>query len=173
MTVTKTQDAKAKDAFRSIGEAAAELELQPHILRYWESKFPTLINPVKRPDGRRLFGADDIAALEAVKILVHGNGLTLKGARALLNEQGVEAVLNGEAVIASPPPKPVSAASKRFAKPAKSPARALQQSVEHAFSAAGEVNRLNADCVKRLESVLAEMSDVKARLDAVRLKKAA
>jgi hypothetical protein len=42
---------KSADAFRTIGEAAAELGLKTHVLRFWETKFENL-RPMKRPDGR-------------------------------------------------------------------------------------------------------------------------
>ena len=34
---------KSADAYRSIGEAAEELGLQPHVLRYWETKFAKFV----------------------------------------------------------------------------------------------------------------------------------
>jgi hypothetical protein len=43
---------KSSDAFRTIGEAAAELGLKTHVLRFWETKFDDL-KPMKRADGRR------------------------------------------------------------------------------------------------------------------------
>ena len=89
MTATRNRIEKSSTAFRSIGEAAAELGLETHVLRYWESKFPRDVKPVKRSDGRRLFRPQDIDALRAIQILVHERGLTLKGAKSLLAEQGL------------------------------------------------------------------------------------
>ncbi|MEL8056085.1 MAG: MerR family transcriptional regulator, partial [Pseudomonadota bacterium] len=39
---------KSADAYRSIGEAAGELGLQTHVLRYWETKFAKYVKPLKR-----------------------------------------------------------------------------------------------------------------------------
>ena len=43
--------AKSADAFRTIGEAATELGLKTHVLRFWETKFDNL-RPLKRTEGR-------------------------------------------------------------------------------------------------------------------------
>ena len=84
---------KSADAYRSIGEASEELGLQPHVLRYWETKFTKFVKPLKRRDGRRMFRPDDLAALRAIQMLVHDKGMTLKGAGKLLREQGVPFIL--------------------------------------------------------------------------------
>ena len=38
---------KTKDAYKTIGEVSRELDILPHVLRFWESKF-TQVKPVKR-----------------------------------------------------------------------------------------------------------------------------
>ena len=43
--------AKALDAFRTISEVATELDVQKHVLRFWENKFPQ-VRPMKREIGR-------------------------------------------------------------------------------------------------------------------------
>jgi len=122
---------KSADALRSIGEAAKQLGLQAHVLRYWETKFPKQVKPIKRSDGRRLFRPEDMSALRAIQILVHERGMTLKGAKALLGEQGVEAVLSGDArLVAIEPATRVEAPVS-----VPSPARDLQKAVGAAFGA--------------------------------------
>ena len=113
MTASRNRVEKSANAFRSIGEAAAELGLETHVLRYWESKFPRDVKPVKRADGRRLFRPQDIEALRGIQILVHERGMTLKGAKSILAEQGLAAVLSGAAKLGT----------------AASPARELQKKV--------------------------------------------
>ena len=54
--------AKTTRAFRTISEAGEELDLQPHVLRFWESKFPQ-IKPIKRGGGRRFYRPEDICLL--------------------------------------------------------------------------------------------------------------
>lgn len=157
MAATKARIEKSADAYRSIGEAAAELGLEPHVLRYWETRFPRHVSPVKRPDGRRMFRPQDMGALRAIRILVHERGMTLKGARAILEEQGVAAVLAGSATI-----RPEAAAA--------SPARALQHTVAKAFGAIPEAELPEAR--ERLTETLSELSGIKSRLDALRARRA-
>lgn len=82
---------KAPDAFRTIGEVADWLGVNPHVLRFWESKFPQ-VRPVKRAGGRRYYRPADMALLGGIKELLHEDGLTIKGAQKVLREQGVKAV---------------------------------------------------------------------------------
>jgi len=76
-------DGKAADALRTIGEVAAALGIRQHVLRYWEDQFPTL-RPVKRSGGRRYYRPDDVRLVATIDRLVHREGYTLKGARAVI-----------------------------------------------------------------------------------------
>jgi DNA-binding transcriptional MerR regulator len=156
---------KSADAYRSIGEAAQELGLQPHVLRYWETKFSKFVKPLKRRDGRRMFRPEDMSALRAIQTLVHDQGLTLKGAGKLLSEQGVESVLGGEARIVAPADSGDGVSNV-------SPAREMQETVRKAFEAS-PVTAPASGTAERLETILSDLTDIKARLDSVRLKKAA
>ena len=154
MSANRARITKSAQAFRSIGEAAGELGLETHVIRYWETKFTKDVRPIKRADGRRMFRPQDLDALRAIQILVHEKGMTLKGAKALLAEQGVEAVLSGAATLGT------------------SPARELQKTVADAF--AGDASDGSDDGQReRLEDTLVELADLKARLDAIRQKRAA
>ncbi|WP_298304028.1 MerR family transcriptional regulator [uncultured Erythrobacter sp.] len=81
-------DGKAKSAFRTIGEVSEALNIKPHVLRYWEQQF-SLLKPMKRSGGRRLYRPTDIEMVEAIDRLVNQEGYTLKGAEAVLRSQGV------------------------------------------------------------------------------------
>ena len=50
---------KSPDAFRTISEAADELDLPQHVLRFWETRFST-IKPLKRGGGRRYYRPEDV-----------------------------------------------------------------------------------------------------------------
>ncbi|MEL7042435.1 MAG: MerR family transcriptional regulator [Pseudomonadota bacterium] len=156
---------KSADAYRSIGEAAEELGLQPHVLRYWEGKFSKFVKPLKRRDGRRMFRPEDIDALRAIQTLVHDQGMTLKGASKLLSAQGVGAVLEGQARLLVP-------ADATDSVPQASPAREIQDSVRKAFEATPPGTPASGTEAS-LKSILSDLTDIKARLDAVRLKTAA
>lgn len=167
------QTEKSVDAYRSIGEAARELGLPTHVLRYWETRFPRQVKPVKRPDGRRLFRREDIESLRAIQILVHERGMTLKGAKALLQDQGVAAVLAGEAKLVAPPSSSEAPAVHR-----------MQSSLREAFGAepgdsspppAGSDGQAASEpgSPERLRRILSDMTELKQRLDSVRLRRAA
>jgi DNA-binding transcriptional MerR regulator len=95
----QARPAKSPDAFRTISEAAAELDLPQHVLRFWEGKFP-LIKPMKRAGGRRYYRRDDIELLCKLKILLHDEGYTIKGVQKMLRQN------NGQFPEASMPPPP-------------------------------------------------------------------
>ena len=95
---------KSAGAFRTIKEAADELDVPQHVLRFWETRF-TQIRPVKRAGGRRYYRPDDLDLLKGIKRLLHGQGYTIKGAQRVLRERGlrfVQSVGRGEAVAAAP-----------------------------------------------------------------------
>jgi DNA-binding transcriptional MerR regulator len=82
---------KGPDAFRTISEVAAQLETPAHVLRFWESKFPQ-IKPVKGAGGRRYFRPDDVALLSGIKVMLHEQGMTIRGVQKLLRERGARYV---------------------------------------------------------------------------------
>lgn len=83
---------KNVNAFRSISEAAIELDIPQHVLRFWETRF-SQIKPMKRGGGRRFYRADDIELLRAIRHLLYGEGYTIKGVQRLLKENGQKAVI--------------------------------------------------------------------------------
>lgn len=83
--------AKSPDAFRTISEVAEWLDTQPHVLRFWESKF-TQVKPVKRAGGRRYYRPNDMLLLGGIKRLLHDDGMTIKGVQKILREHGIRHV---------------------------------------------------------------------------------
>lgn len=84
-------DEKAPDAFRTISEAAEELDLPQHVLRFWESRFRE-IKPMKRGGGRRYYRPEDIDLLRGIRHLLYGEGYTIRGVQRILREQGIKFV---------------------------------------------------------------------------------
>ncbi len=74
---------KGPDAFRTIGEAAEEVGVAAHVLRFWETKFSGL-RPLKRGGSRRYYRPRDIELLHQIKHLLHDEGYTIKGAAKAL-----------------------------------------------------------------------------------------
>jgi DNA-binding transcriptional MerR regulator len=115
--------AKGPEAFRTISEAADELNVPQHVLRFWETKF-AFIRPMKRAGGRRFYRPADISVLRGVRRLLHDEGYTIKGVQRLHREQGLRRLLSageGEgASAATPVTAPATApvtASGRVAEP--------------------------------------------------------
>lgn len=84
--------AKGPEAFRTISEAADELHVAQHVLRFWETRF-AFIRPMKRAGGRRFYRPADIVVLAGVRRLLHDQGLTIKGVQKLHREQGIKALV--------------------------------------------------------------------------------
>jgi DNA-binding transcriptional MerR regulator len=82
---------KGPDAFRTISEVAADLDLPQHVLRFWETRFAQ-IKPLKRGGGRRYYRPDDIDLLRGIRQLLYGDGYTIRGVQQILREQGVRHV---------------------------------------------------------------------------------
>jgi len=83
--------AKTTRAFRTISEASDELDLQPHVLRFWESKFPQ-IKPIKRGGGRRFYRPDDIEFLRGIKTLLHDEKHPIKDVQKLIRVKGANRI---------------------------------------------------------------------------------
>ena len=83
-----------------IGEVAEMVAVEPYVLRYWETEFPTL-RPAKSPHGQRLYRDSDVDAVLAIKRLLYEEGFTIAGARKQLQEQ--------RTVAGPSPPPPASA----------------------------------------------------------------
>lgn len=82
---------KSADAFRTISEVAADLDVPQHVLRFWEGRF-SQVRPVKRAGGRRYYRPDDVDLLRGIRALLYADGLTIKGVQKILRDQGVRYV---------------------------------------------------------------------------------
>lgn len=107
--------AKGPDAFRTISEAADELHVPQHVLRFWETRF-TFIKPMKRAGGRRFYRPTDIAVLRGVRRLLHEEGYTIKGVQKLHREQGVKRLVAAGEGVAIPAPVEKPAPAPKAAK---------------------------------------------------------
>lgn len=83
---------KAPAAFRTISEVASELDVQQHVLRFWETKF-SQIRPLKRGGGRRYYRPEDMDLLRTIHRLLYSEGYTIKGVQKLLKENGKKQVV--------------------------------------------------------------------------------
>ena len=93
---------KSPGAFRTISEVSSDLEVPPHVLRFWETKFPQ-IKPLKRGGGRRYYRPEDVSLLRQIRQLLYNDGYTIKGVQRLLKEGALKNTVQSGVVTANEP----------------------------------------------------------------------
>jgi DNA-binding transcriptional MerR regulator len=78
----KTGSAKM---YYSISEVAEMTNVKAHVLRYWETEFPSL-RPKKNRAGNRNYRPKDIKAILVIRDLLYKEKFTISGARKKLQE---------------------------------------------------------------------------------------
>ena len=111
----------AKKLYFKIGEACKRVDIQPYVLRYWETEFPVLA-PSKSRSGQRVYSEQDLKIIRRIKELLYDEGYTIAGAKKKLDGEDLSALspLAPKAKAPKPAPKPEPAA-KRVTGPAKEP----------------------------------------------------
>ena len=71
--------------FYSIGEVSEMTGLKPHVLRYWQTEFPSL-NPSKNQSGNRMYRAEDIVQVKLIKKLLYDEKYSIPGAKIKIEE---------------------------------------------------------------------------------------
>jgi DNA-binding transcriptional MerR regulator len=142
---------KGPNAFRTISEAADEIGVQQHVLRFWETKF-AFIRPMKRAGGRRFYRPQDIVVLKGVKALLYDQGYKIEGVQKLHREKGVKRVAWAA--------DPDAAAEFEDAALSAAPLNGASVLAEHAPVTDPAARR-------RLQRALEELEAAKAKLDAV------
>jgi len=120
---------KADDAFKTISEVAALLDVPQHVLRFWESKFSSL-RPLKRSGGRRYYRPDDVAVLRRIRQLLYVDCFTIKGAQKLVRSKVVASEPNALTTENTAPGKDLAAA-KAMLDDVKTRLAALKQQLNH------------------------------------------
>jgi DNA-binding transcriptional MerR regulator len=69
--------------FFKIGEVCEITDVQPHVLRYWETEFPQLA-PQKNRAGQRVYRRRDVELVMHIKRLLKEEGYTIAGAKKRL-----------------------------------------------------------------------------------------
>ena len=77
--------AKATKMYYSISEVSEMTGVKPHVLRYWETEFPSL-KPRKNRAGNRNYRQKDIKAILVIRDLLYKEKFTINGARKKLQE---------------------------------------------------------------------------------------
>ncbi len=134
---------KSASAFKTISEVADELDVQQHVLRFWETKF-SQIRPLKRGGGRRYYRPEDMELLKRIHTLLYTEGYTIKGVQKLLREKGKAAVVQGGA------PRPENNNEPR-----------IQTSVKGSLAAKSGMNTRQRAALK---AMLGELKDLRSAL---------
>jgi len=72
-----------KRLYYKIGEACKALDIQPYVLRYWETEFPA-ISPNKSRSGQRVYSEKELEIIRRIKELLYDEGYTIAGAKKKL-----------------------------------------------------------------------------------------
>ena len=166
--------AKGPQAFRTISEAADELGVPQHVLRFWETRF-SFIRPMKRAGGRRFYRPQDIGVLAGVRALLHRDGMSIKAVQALYKDEGVKRIVAAAEPQPAPPEPEPARPTMALAAPAPEPTAPYETesdlgsddlfAIPPISSGPAARPRLNPIGRARLGEALSELEQVKARLD--------
>lgn len=84
----------AKKGFK-IGEVCKLLDIQPYVLRYWETEFVAL-HPAKSQSGQRVYAEAEVAVIRRIKELLYDEGYTIAGAKKQLESRDAEVAQGGK-----------------------------------------------------------------------------
>ena len=76
----------AEKRLYKIGEVCRLADVQPYVLRYWETEFPPLA-PNKSGGGQRLYTQRDLDVILRIKQLLYSEGFTIAGAKKKLETE--------------------------------------------------------------------------------------
>lgn len=79
-----------------IGEVCKLLDIQPYVLRYWETEFVAL-HPAKSTSGQRVYAEAEVAVIRRIKELLYDEGYTIAGAKKKLESREIELAGDGKA----------------------------------------------------------------------------
>ena len=151
---------KSPLAFRTISEAADEIGVPQHVLRFWETKF-SFLRPMKRAGGRRFYRPQDVAVLRGVKALLYAQGYKIEGVQKLYRQNGLKRLVDA----GGPSPEADLPLDEMMDEgfEAEAPDHVHDGRVPHAAVNGG----LSPEARARLKRALDEVETAKARLDSL------
>ena len=144
---------KSPLAFRTISEAADEIGVPQHVLRFWETKF-SFLRPMKRAGGRRFYRPQDVAVLRGVKALLYAQGYKIEGVQKLYRLNGLKRLVEA----GGPSPEADLPLDETFDETIEASAPAPH---------AGSNGALSPEARARLKRALEDVETAKARLDSL------
>ena len=82
----KETDPEKQKLYYTIGEVSEMLDVNPSLLRFWESEFKT-IKPKRSPKGTRYYSQKDIEEIKLIHYLLKERKLKIEGARQILKNK--------------------------------------------------------------------------------------
>lgn len=73
--------------FYKIGEVSKIADVEPYVLRYWETEF-SFLKPRKSKSGQRIYVKKDLDLIFQIKDLLYKERFTIEGVRKKLGEGG-------------------------------------------------------------------------------------
>ena len=73
-----------------IGEVSGLVGVEPYVLRYWETEFPS-VGPKKSGTGHRMYRRKEVELLLKIKYLLYEKKYTIQGARLYLQSESKSA----------------------------------------------------------------------------------
>ena len=131
-----------------IGEVCKLLDIQPYVLRYWETEFVAL-HPAKSQSGQRVYAEAEVAVIRRIKELLYDEGYTIAGAKKKLESRESEGGGAGA--------QPAATSAQLFGPVAKEGEREREGQPEDLSALPGETEaaaQLDTAAAERIESLL-------------------
>jgi DNA-binding transcriptional MerR regulator len=129
-----------------IGEVSEILDVEPYVLRYWESEFK-ILKPTRTRARQRLYHKRDLELLMEIKHLLYDEKFTIAGAKKRLQEM-----------------KKQSSAEKKAKKPAKT-ARAREEAENSDMKADNSPSVDHSDYREILMEIKKELKELRSILE--------
>ena len=90
---------KNEDALKTISEVSKELNIEKHVIRFWETKFKGL-KPIQKNKGRRYYSLDNVRYLRKIIDLLYKQNYSIKGAvKKIDSEKTKNSEINKEIIL--------------------------------------------------------------------------
>jgi DNA-binding transcriptional MerR regulator len=132
--------------FFKIGEVCELVGVQAHVLRYWETEFPSL-QPQKNRAGQRTYRRRDVEMALRIRKLLYEEGFTIAGAKRKIASEGRTSPPRLKVV---PPPS----APREEAPPAPFPAPPMEAPPP---ATPPHPSRLSRETIRRLRGMAEEL----------------
>lgn len=131
--------------FFKIGEVCDLVGVQAHVLRYWETEFPSL-QPQKNRSGQRTYRRKDVEMALRIRQLLYDEGFTIAGAKKKLVSEGRPGATRLKIV------PPGATAGDLF-----EPDDVSHEQIQPANQSSAQISRLSREKIQRLRTIAEEL----------------